>query len=69
MPRSDVGYDGNFNLVRPATYLPANIAGVHDIPTMPLRRCDVPASLYPPACVFHLQANSPAIDAGDSLGT
>ena len=60
IPRSDVGYSGDFNLVRPATYLPANIAGRHDLPQ--------DANFVDPAHGdYHLQANSPALNAGDSL--
>jgi parallel beta-helix repeat protein len=68
VPPSDVGYNADFNLVRPATYQPAYIAGVHDIPDdARFSSGACPASFFQPACGFHLQGSSPAIDKGDSL--
>ena len=62
VPRSDVGYNADFNIVRPATYLPTNIAGHHDLP-QDARFVD------PSHGNYRLQSTSPAIDAGDSLNT
>jgi parallel beta-helix repeat protein len=56
-PRSDLGYRGDYNLVLPATYLPAFIRGANDL--------GVDARFVNPATNnFHLMLNSPAIDRG-----
>ena len=55
-PRSDLGYDGNYNLVFRATYLPSSINGANDFNGDALFTGD-----------FHLQPNSPAIDRGGPL--
>jgi parallel beta-helix repeat protein len=57
-PRSDQGYDGDFNLVFPATYLPASTRGAHDV-------TDSGAGFV--STDFHLSAVSPAIDRGGEL--
>ena len=59
-PRSDLNYNGDFNLVRPATYSPSAIMGNHDVSADAL-------FVNSGAGDFHLQANSPAMNAGDSL--
>lgn len=59
-PRSDLEYDGDFNLVVPSTYIPTNIAGAHDLSVDP-------QFVDPVHGDFHLEASSPAIDAGDTL--
>jgi parallel beta-helix repeat protein len=70
VPRSDLGYDADFNLVRPATYQPTNIKGNHDIAANPLfTDAACPASVLAAACAYHLQSSSPAIDQGDSLNS
>jgi len=57
-PRSDLNYDGNFNLVAsPATYRGVN-KGANDVSSLALF-VDVASGN------FHLQTTSPAIDAGD----
>jgi parallel beta-helix repeat protein len=60
-PRSDLGYDGDYNLVFPATYLPSRaIDGSHDL--------NVDARFVNAAADnFHLQSSSPAIDMGGPL--
>jgi len=60
VPRSDVGYSEDFNLVLPATYLPASLAGKHDLHQDATFKNAGSGD-------FHLVANSPAVDAGDSL--
>lgn len=55
-PRSDLGYDGDYNLVFPGTYLPNDINGSHDFSGDAQFTAD-----------FHLQATSPAINAGGPL--
>lgn len=58
-PRSDLGFDGDYNVVFPATYLPPNtigIRGTHDI--------NIDAKF---TADFHLQSTSPAIDSGGPL--
>ncbi len=55
-PRSDVGYDGDYNLVFPGTYLPNTINGSHDFNGDAKFTGD-----------FHLQSTSPAIDRGSPL--
>jgi len=59
-PRSDLGYDGNYNLVNPPTYLPSStsggIRGANDITGDAQFTGD-----------FHLQSSSPAIDRGGPL--
>lgn len=60
VPRSDVGYDADFNLVFPATYLPSNVEGRHDI----ARDAQFVNAANGD---FHLRSTSPAIDAGFSL--
>lgn len=67
VPRSDVNYDGDFNLVSPGTYQPAGIDNNHDlIVDARFASGACPASVLPAVCVYHLQANSPAINKGDS---
>lgn len=61
-PRSDLNYDGDFNLVFPTTYLPASIKGNHDV-------SDSTGFLDPGSGDFHLPGTSPAIGTGASLGT
>jgi parallel beta-helix repeat protein len=55
------GYDEDFCLVAPPTYLPANLAGKHDVGG---------DAVFVDAGGgnFHLHSNSPALNAGDSLG-
>jgi len=62
VPRSDVGYDADFNLVFPATYQPSNVEGRHDVAR---------DAQFVNAAVgnFHLRSSSPAINVGDSLTT
>ena len=60
VPRSDVGYNADFNLVHPPTYQPSTIVGHHDL-FADARFVDAIQGNY------HLQAKGPAIDAGDSL--
>jgi len=60
VPRSDIGYDADFNLVLPANYEPTTIAGRHDVKSDAL-------FVNAGAGDFHLRAGSPAINAGDSL--
>ncbi len=55
-PRSDLGYDGDYNLVFPGTYLPNDINGSHDFNGDAKFTAD-----------FHLQSTSPAINAGGPL--
>jgi len=55
-PRSDVGYDGNYNLVFPDTYLPASLRGRNDV-----------SDNAQFADGFHLRSTSPAIDGGGPL--
>jgi parallel beta-helix repeat protein len=62
VPRSDVGYNADFNLVFPGTYLPSNVAGNHDIP----RDAQFANAA---AGDFHLRGSSPGINAGDSLNS
>lgn len=57
-PRSDLGFDGDFDLVFPANYAPPSIAGAHDVAADP----DFVGS---EADDYHLSAASPAINAGD----
>src|SRR5262249_25124506 len=59
-PRSDVGYDEDFNLVSPPTYLPISLAGAHDVG-------QDAAFAFPSGGDFHLRPDSPAIDAGAAL--
>jgi parallel beta-helix repeat protein len=60
-PDSEFGYNADFNLVFPPTYLPpTRIVGNHDIG-------QDAAFVNAGAGDFHLQPNSPAIDRGDSL--
>jgi parallel beta-helix repeat protein len=60
VPNSNVGYQADFNLVLPSTYLPSTIKGRHDIA---LDAQFVNAG----AGDFHLRSASPAVNAGDSL--
>ena len=55
-PRSDLGFDGNCNLVFPASY-DGVAGGTHDLAT--------DAKFVNPPRDFHLRPNSPAIDASD----
>jgi parallel beta-helix repeat protein len=55
-PRSDLGYDGDYNLVFPAKYLPTSIRGSHDFNGDAQFTGD-----------FHLRSTSPAIDRGGPL--
>jgi parallel beta-helix repeat protein len=60
VPNSNVGYQADFNLVLPSTYLPSTIKGRHDV--------DLDAQFVnADAGDFHLRSASPAINAGDSL--
>ncbi len=59
-PRSDLGYDADFNLVFPPSYLPATLVGAHDL------AADA-AFDFASGGDFHLRPESPAIDAGDPL--
>jgi parallel beta-helix repeat protein len=59
-PPSDAGYDADFNLVFPPSYLPTTIAGRHDLGT------DA-TFVFEAGDDYHLRPNSPAIDAGDAL--
>ncbi|MCK6555109.1 right-handed parallel beta-helix repeat-containing protein [Candidatus Binatia bacterium] len=59
-PASEVGYAGDYNLVYPPTYLPADITGANDIPR------DAGFE-FPGGGDFRLRQDSPAIDAGDVL--
>ena len=59
-PRSDAGYDANFNLVLPATYLPTSIAGADDL--------GVDAGFVDQLHDdYHLQGSSPAINHATEL--
>src|SRR5262249_60311074 len=55
-PGSDLGYDGDFNLVFPASYQPSSIRGSNDFNGDAQFTSD-----------FHLQATSPAINRGGPL--
>lgn len=55
------GYDEDFCLVTPPTYLPSNLAGKHDVVTDAV-------FLNAAGGDFHLHSNSPALDSGNSLG-
>ncbi len=55
-PSSDLGYDGNYNLVYPPTYIPSGGRGSNDIDGDALFTAD-----------FHLQTTSPAVDGGGPL--
>src|SRR5262249_48376900 len=57
-PRSDVGFDGDFDLVFPPLYDPPSIRGAHDLGIEP-RFTSVETDDY------HLITSSPAIDTGD----
>lgn len=59
-PSSDAGFNADFNLVFPPSYLPTTIAGRHDVGT------DA-AFVFEGGSDYHLRQNSPAIDAGDAL--
>src|SRR5262249_18443883 len=59
-PQSDVGYDGNHNVVSPATYAPPRIAGPHDL-TSPVDFVDAPAG------DFHVLEGSDVINQGGTL--
>ena len=59
-PHSDLGYDADFNLVFPASYLPVTLVGAHDL------AADA-AFDFASGGDFHLRPESPAIDAGDPL--
>lgn len=58
-PRSDVGFDGDFNLLSPPNYDPLSLRGDHDI-------ADSPQFVDANGDDYHLKPISPAIDAGDS---
>jgi parallel beta-helix repeat protein len=59
-PRSDLGYDGDYNLVFPATYTPAGAAGKHDL--------NGEASFIDAAeGDFHVPAGSAIINMGSAL--
>jgi parallel beta-helix repeat protein len=60
VPNSNVGYQGDFNLVLPSAYLPSTIKGRHDI-ALDAQFVNADAG------DFHLRGGSPAINAGDSL--
>jgi parallel beta-helix repeat protein len=60
VPRSDIGYDADFNLVFPATYLPSNVEGRHDV----ARDAQFVNAANGD---FHLRSASPAINVGFSL--
>ncbi len=60
-PPSTMGYSGDFDLVLPASYSPADIAGADDINSDPML---VSADAEPPD--VHLAEGSPARDAGSS---
>lgn len=55
-PRSDLGYDGDYNLVFPGAYIPNEIKGSHDFNGDARFTGD-----------FHLQTTSQAIDRGGPL--
>lgn len=57
-PRSEVGYDGDYNLVFPANYDPGSIRGPNDLNTAPSFVDLVSAD-------FHVELSSAAINAGD----
>jgi hypothetical protein len=59
-PASVSGYNGDFNLVFPATYLPTSIAGDHDAKSDALFE-------FAGGNDFRLRPESPAINAGDML--
>lgn len=59
-PASTAGYNGDYNLVYPPTYLPQTITGLHDVL--------VDATFeFAAGDDFRLRPGSPAIDAGDQL--
>jgi parallel beta-helix repeat protein len=60
VPNSTVGYQADFNLVLPSTYLPSSIKGRHDV-ALDAQFANADAG------DFHLRSTSPAINAGDSL--
>ena len=62
VPRSDVGYSEDFDLVFPPFFLPPTLAGLHDIGADAL-------FVNSGAGDFHLRLTSPAIDAGDPLSS
>jgi parallel beta-helix repeat protein len=58
-PRSDLGFDGDYDLVSPPNYDPSSLAGAHDL--------DVdPDFVDSGADDYHLAAGSPAVNAGDN---
>jgi parallel beta-helix repeat protein len=58
-PRSDVGFDGDYNLLSPSTYEPSSLRGEHDL-------VGTPQFVNAGGGNYHLAPSSPAIDAGDS---
>ena len=58
VPRSDVGFDGDYDLIFPALYDPTSISGAHDLH-------DDPGFASVETDDYHLITESPAIDAGD----
>lgn len=58
-PRSDLGFDGDYDLVFPANYAPATIRGEHDVAADP-------QFVASETDDYHLVLASPAIDAGDN---
>jgi len=59
-PRSDLGYDGDFNLVLPSLYLPPGIQGAHDLAANA-------QFVSPGTGNLQLRASSPAINHGGAL--
>lgn len=57
-PRNELGFDGDFNLVRPPTYAPSGARGPNDID-------DPPEFVDAGAGDYRLSPSSPALGAGD----
>ena len=57
---SEPGYDEDFDVIFPPSYLPIRLAGTHDI-------FDDATFVFASGADYHLRATSPAIDAGTAL--
>ena len=59
-PHSEAGYDEDYNLVFPPSYLPVSLAGTHDV-------ADDASFVFASGADYHLRSTSPAINAGAAL--
>jgi len=57
---SEPGYDEDFDVILPPSYLPISLAGTHDV-------FDDATFVFASGADYHLRPGSPAIDAGTSL--